>query len=213
MKKLIIENSPIVETIVEQTESGKQLYIEGIFAQAEVVNGNKRFYPRAVLEKAVENYQRDFIDRRVALGELNHPARPDVDPAEGAILIESLTWQGNNVVGRAKVLNTPKGQIIRGLLEGGYNMGVSTRGLGDVSEKNGLSEVTAFQLTAIDAVSNPSGPDCYVNPIMESVDGVWRPVEEQSKQPEDIDEDKLLKSFSDIFEYQFNKIKKQVKGS
>lgn len=199
MKKLIIENSPIVETVVEQTESGKQLYIEGVFAQAEVANGNKRFYPRAVLEKAVEKYQRDFIDRRVALGELNHPTRPDVDPAEGAILIESLTWQGNNVVGRAKVLNTPKGQIIRGLLEGGYNMGVSTRGLGDVSEKNGLSEVTAFQLTAIDAVSNPSGPDCYVNPIMESVNGVWTPVEEQSKQSEDIDEDELLKSLTNIF--------------
>lgn len=206
IKNFLVESYGSVEAITEQTETGKQLYIEGIFAQAELRNGNGRIYPKSVLEEAVRKYTDEYVNRRVALGEINHPSRPFVDPAEGAILIESLHWEGNNVIGKAKVLNTPKGQIIKGLLEGGYNLGVSTRGLGELKESNGMKIVESFMLTAIDAVSNPSGPNCFVNPIMESVgwiqkDGVWVPVQEQSKHTEDIDEDKLLLSLSNIFEY------------
>lgn len=207
IKKFLTESSSFVETLTEQTETGKQLYITGIFAQAEVCNGNGRIYPKHVLERAVEKYNEEYVSRRVALGELNHPENPHVNPAEGAILIESLHWEGNNVIGKAKVLNTPKGQIIRGLLEGGYNMGVSTRGLGELKESNGKKIVESFMLTAIDAVSNPSGPNCYVNPIMESVswvekDGVWVPIEEATKElvkKEIIDEDLLLSKLSKIF--------------
>jgi len=178
MAKLLTESSFAVEVLHEQTASGKQLYIEGIFAQAEVKNGNGRFYERSVMETAVTNYIDTYVSRRRALGELNHPDRPFADPAEAAILIESLEWQGNNVIGKAKVLNTPKGQIVAGLLEGGFNMGVSTRGLGTLKEQRGMKYVQpGFSLTAVDAVDLPSGPDCYVRPLVESnwiqKNGVW----------------------------------------
>jgi len=178
--KLLMENSYEVETLTEQTENGKELFIHGIFAQAQVKNGNGRYYEKDVLEQAVEKYNEKFISKRRALGELNHPDRPFADPAEAAILINELKWDGNNVIGKAKVLNTPKGQIIKGLMEGGFNMGVSTRGLGSLSERNGMKYVNKdYMMTAVDCVDQPSGPDCYVSPLVESSwvnkNGVWIP--------------------------------------
>jgi hypothetical protein len=178
--KLLMENSYEVENLTEQTENGKELFIQGIFAQAQVKNGNGRYYEKDVLEQAVEKYNEKFISKRRALGELNHPDRPFADPAKAAILINELKWDGNNVIGKAKVLNTPKGQIIKGLMEGGFNMGVSTRGLGSLSERNGMKYVNKdYMMTAVDCVDQPSGPDCYVNPLVESSwvnkNGVWIP--------------------------------------
>jgi len=178
--KLLMENSYEVETLTEQTENGKELFIHGIFAQAQVKNGNGRYYEKDVLEQAVEKYNEKFISKRRALGELNHPDRPFADPAKAAILINELKWDGNNVIGKAKVLNTPKGQIIKGLMEGGFNMGVSTRGLGSLSERNGMKYVNKdYMMTAVDCVDQPSGPDCYVSPLVESSwvnkNGVWIP--------------------------------------
>ena len=178
--KLLMENSYEVETLTEQTENGKELFIHGIFAQAQVKNGNGRYYEKGVLEQAVEKYNEKFISKRRALGELNHPDRPFADPAKAAILINELKWEGNNVIGKAKVLNTPKGQIIKGLMEGGFNMGVSTRGLGSLSERNGMKYVNKdYMMTAVDCVDQPSGPDCYVSPLVESSwvnkNGVWIP--------------------------------------
>lgn len=188
MAKLLYESSFQVESLTENTPLGKQLYIEGIFAQAEVKNGNGRIYPISVMEKAVAQYNENYVSKRRALGELNHPPRPFADPAEAAILIESFQMEGNNVIGKAKVLNTPKGQIIKGLLEGGFNLGVSTRGLGSLLEKNGAKVVQSdFMMTATDAVDMPSGPDCYVNSLYESTwinkNGVWVPVNEQTQEP------------------------------
>jgi hypothetical protein len=203
MAKLLIESSHEVEVLHEDTaQGGKQLYIEGIFAQSEIKNGNNRFYRREVMENAVANYVDTYVDRRRALGELNHPDRPFVDPSEAAILIESLTWQGNNVIGKAKVLNTPKGQIVAGLLEGGFNMGVSTRGLGSLKESNGLKYVqNDFSLTAVDCVDLPSGPNCYVRPLSESTwvqkNGVWMPVVDEEI-VESLDEDMFLSRFEDF---------------
>jgi hypothetical protein len=178
--KLLMENSYEVENLTEQTENGKELFIQGIFAQAQVKNGNGRYYEKDVLEQAVEKYNEKFISKRRALGELNHPDRPFADPAKAAILINELKWDGNNVIGKAKVLNTPKGQIIKGLMEGGFNMGVSTRGLGSLSERNGMKYVNKdYMMTAVDCVDQPSGPDCYVSPLVESSwvnkNGVWIP--------------------------------------
>jgi hypothetical protein len=178
--KLLMENSYEVENLTEQTENGKELFIQGIFAQAQVKNGNGRYYEKDVLEQAVEKYNEKFISKRRALGELNHPDRPFADPAKAAILINELKWDGNNVIGKAKVLNTPKGQIIKGLMEGGFNMGVSTRGLGSLSERNDMKYVNKdYMMTAVDCVDGPSGPDCYVNPLVESSwvnkNGVWIP--------------------------------------
>ncbi len=179
---LLSENSTDIEVLTESTDSGKQLYIEGVFMQAEVKNGNGRMYKKHILESAVNKYQDQFVSARRALGELNHPSRPFVDPSEAAIIIESLEWQGNNVIGKAKVLSTPKGQIVKGLLEGGFAMGVSTRGMGSIREQGGMKLVQSdFMLTAVDCVDNPSGPDCYVDPLMESTQwiqteqGTWVP--------------------------------------
>jgi hypothetical protein len=188
MNKLLIESAQEVEVLTEQTENGKQLYIEGIFAQANIKNGNGRFYPKALMEVSTDAYIKNFVLKRRALGELNHPDRPMPDPSEGAILTEKLEWSGNDVIGKAKVLNTPKGQIIKGLLEGGFALGVSTRGLGSLKEsRNGYKEVTEYMMTAIDAVDNPSAPDAYVNALVESVswiceNGVWKPVREEEHQ-------------------------------
>lgn len=202
MAKLLFESSFDVSPLTEQTENGKQLYIEGVFAQAELKNGNGRTYPRQVLESAVSAYNSNYVNKRRALGELNHPDRPFADPAEAAILIESLRWEGNNVIGKAKVLNTPKGMIVKGLLEGGFNLGVSTRGLGTVIESAGKKVVqNDFFMTAIDTVDNPSGPDCYVNPLMESINwinenGVWVP--KADEKVEQFNESLFLELVSDF---------------
>ena len=186
---LLVEASDQIEVLTEQTENGKQLYIEGIFAQSNKLNGNGRIYEKQVMEGAIDKYIKEYVSRNRALGELNHPERPFPDPAEAAIRITELKWNGNDVYGKALVLNTPKGQIIKGLLEGGFNMGVSTRALGSLKEKDGVKYVQSdLMFTAVDAVDNPSGPDCYVNPLMESTKwminestGIWTPVVEEQE--------------------------------
>lgn len=202
MAKLLVETSHNVELLHETTSKGSQLFIEGIFAQAEVQNRNKRFYSRPIMETAVQKYIDSFVSKRRALGELNHPDRPFVDPREAAILIESLQWDGNNVIGKAKVLNTPQGQIVAGLLEGGFNMGVSTRGLGTLKESRGMKHVQSdYTLTAVDCVDLPSGPDCYVNALTESVEwvekgGVWVPINEGV---EPVNEEQFLSKLEQFF--------------
>ena len=167
---LLIESSENVEVLTENTDQGKQLYIEGVFAQAEVVNGNKRFYKRNIMEKALTSYLENYVSRRRALGELNHPDYPLPDPANAAIRITEMGWiNDKDVFGKALVLNTPKGQTVKGLLEGGFNMGVSTRALGSLKESNGIKYVQDdLMLTAVDCVDNPSAPDAYVNALTES---------------------------------------------
>lgn len=201
--KLLIEASHEVEVLHEATDSGKKMYIEGIFAQAEVKNGNGRFYSKGILESAVEAYNENFVSRRRALGELNHPDRPFADPANASILIESLTWDGNNVMGKARVLPTPQGQIVAGLLEGGFNMGVSTRGLGSLKESGGMKHVqNDFMLTAVDAVDNPSAPNAYVKQLFESTwmvrNGVWVPIDEEVDQGPQVNEQMFLERLENL---------------
>lgn len=192
IRNLLVESSDNVEVLTEDTQNGKQLYIEGVFAQANVKNGNGRIYERKIMEQAVHKYNTDYTSKNRALGELNHPDRPFADPAEAAIRIVRMEMNGDNVEGKAIVLNTPKGQIVKGLLEGGFALGVSTRGLGSLKEANGLKYVQDdFMMTAVDTVDNPSAPDAYVQGIMESTQwtlsestGVWVPVvnEHESEQ-------------------------------
>lgn len=207
MYNLLVEASDKVEVLTEQTDNGKQLYIEGIFAQQEVVNGNNRLYPKAVMESAMDSYMAKYVNQRRALGELNHPEeRPFVDPAEAAIRITEMRWDGNNVYGKALVLNTPKGQTVKGLLEGGFNMGVSTRALGTLKEKNGIKIVQPdLMFTAVDCVDNPSAPDAHVHAVMESKwmvneSGMWVPVVDK----------KLDESLNQ--ELFFEKLKQYIKG-
>lgn len=198
MTKLLVETSHEVEMLTEQTDSGKQFYIEGIFAQADVVNGNRRMYQKSIMESAVDKYISEFVSKRRALGELNHPDRPFADPSMGAILIKEMKWMpnGKDVYGKALVMNTPEGQKVKGLMEAGFNMGVSTRGLGSVKESQGVKYVqNDFFMTAVDCVDMPSGPDCYVNQLRESTwvqsNGVWLPINER----EEINEDQFMSRF------------------
>ena len=153
---------------------GKDLFIEGVFAQSETKNRNGRVYPKAVMESAVKKYISEFVTTKRALGELSHPeSRPTVKPELACHLITEMRFEGNNVMGKAKILNTPQGQIVRGLLEGGVQLGVSTRALGSIKEQNGAAVVQPdFQLFAVDVVSDPSGIDCWVNSVNESQEWV-----------------------------------------
>jgi hypothetical protein len=167
---ILIERTSQTELLIEETAQGRQLYIEGVFMQSDVKNRNGRIYPKAILEAATNRYINEYVKTNRALGELNHPAdRAQTDPAEAAILITELSWKGNDVVGKAKVLNTPKGQIVKGLLEGGWNAGVSSRATGSVKRVNGILEVQSdLQLFGVDCVDGPSAPDAFVNSLYES---------------------------------------------
>lgn len=182
----------------------KELFIEGIFAQAEKQNRNGRVYPKKIMESAVNKYIKEFVSSRRALGELSHPEnRPTVKPELASHLITEFRMDGNNVMGKAKVLNTPQGQIVKGLLEGGVKLGVSTRGLGSVTEKAGATYVgDDYTLMAVDVVSDPSGIDCWVDAINESQDwvitGDGRIVEEIRKElkKQKLTEERALSMFS-----------------
>lgn len=153
----------------------KQLFIEGCFAQAEKKNRNGRVYPKMVMENAVNRYLNEFVNAKRALGELSHPEnRPTVKPELASHRIVEFRMDGNDVYGKALVLNTPQGQIVRGLLEGGTQLGVSTRGLGSIEERAGSTYVKDdYSMMAVDVVTDPSGIDCWVNAINENRDWVY----------------------------------------
>lgn len=150
----------------------KKLYIEGIYAQSEMKNRNGRFYPKQTLESAIDKYVLEHVNKNRACGELNHPPRLQVDFERATHRITEMRWDGNNVIGKAVILtSTPMGKLVEGLLEGGVQLGVSTRGAGTIKENNGVPTVgDDFFLTAVDVVSDPSAPDAFVNGVMEGYD-------------------------------------------
>ena len=164
-----------LEVLTEANKNGgKKYYIEGIFAQAEQKNRNGRVYPKPVMEKAVGKYVTDQVSKGRAVGELNHPEGPTVNLDKVSHKIESLQFDGNDVVGKASILDTPMGKIVEGLLSGGVNLGVSTRGMGSLQQSNGGVVVKDdFLLNAIDIVQDPSAPSAFVNGVMEGVEWVW----------------------------------------
>jgi len=169
--KLITEHTDDLRYIKEDVDGTRQLAIEGVFMQAEKQNRNGRVYPRDVLEKAVERYQTEQVGSGRAVGELGHPSSPTVNLDRVSHRITELTWDGNNVMGKANVLETPMGQIVRGLMEGDVQLGVSTRGMGSLSERGGKTYVKDdFMLSTVDIVQDPSAPEAFVNGIMENVD-------------------------------------------
>ena len=164
-----------VQCIVEKKEDGsKKFVIEGVFAQADKKNRNGRIYPKAIMERAVGKYVNEQVSKKRAVGELNHPEGPTVNLDKVSHLITDLKFEGNDVVGKAQVSDTPMGQIVKGLLEGGVQLGVSTRGMGSLEQKDGAMYVKDdFILSTVDIVQDPSAPDAFVNGIMEGVDWVW----------------------------------------
>ena len=174
--KLITEYTETdVQCIVEANDKGEKSYvIEGIFAMAESKNRNGRIYPKPIMEKAVEKYVADQVMTKRAVGELNHPEGPTVNLDKVSHLITSLEWAGDNVMGKAQILDTPMGKIVKGLLDGGVQLGVSTRGMGSLEQRNGVTMVKDdFILNTVDIVQDPSAPQAFVNGIMEGVDWVW----------------------------------------
>ena len=174
--KLITEyNESNVNCLIEKKEDGtKKFYIEGVFAQSEAKNRNGRIYPKKIMENAVAKYVDTQVSQNRAVGELNHPEGPTVNLDKVSHLITDLHWEGNDVVGKASILDTPMGQIVKGLLEGGVNLGVSTRGMGSLVERGGAMYVKDdFTLSTIDIVQDPSAPNAFVNGIMEGVEWNW----------------------------------------
>jgi len=174
--KLIAEfNDQNLEVLTEAKEGGGKKYsIEGIFAQSEAQNRNGRVYPRGIMESAVNKYVVDQVAKGRAVGELNHPEGPTINLDKVSHKIESLNFQGNDVVGKATILDTPMGKIVQGLLEGGVQLGVSTRGMGSLKRQGNVNVVNDdFLLNAIDIVQDPSAPGAFVNGIMEGVEWVW----------------------------------------
>jgi len=163
-----------LEVITEATESGKNYFIEGVFAQADRPNRNRRIYSKQVMEKAVHKYDTEQVKTGRAVGELNHPEGPSINLDKVSHRITALEWKGNDVVGKAHILDTPMGKIVKGLLDGGVKLGVSTRGMGSLEEKNGIMYVKDdFHLSTVDIVQDPSAPDAFVNGIMEGVEWIW----------------------------------------
>jgi|TARA_B110000285_G_scaffold233592_1_gene307862 hypothetical protein len=161
--------------IVEENEKGeKEYFIEGIFMQSEIKNRNGRVYPKAIMEKEVNRYVKEFVEKGRAFGELGHPDGPTINLDKVSHLITTLEADGNNYVGRAKILSTPNGQIVRSLINDGAKLGVSSRGLGSLEEKGGAQYVKDdFQLaTAGDIVADPSAPEAFVEGIMEGVEWI-----------------------------------------
>tara|TARA_S200000501_G_scaffold85582_2_gene78325 strand:- start:17039 stop:17692 length:654 start_codon:yes stop_codon:yes gene_type:complete len=192
--KLISEYNDyaISPVIIEQNENGeKEYYIEGVFMQSEIKNRNGRVYPKNIMEKEVGRYRKEFIDKDRAFGELGHPEGPTINLDRVSHLITSLEEDGDNYIGRAKILSTPNGQIVRSLIKDGAKLGVSSRGLGSLESKGDAQYVKGdFQLaTAADIVADPSAPEAFVEGIYEGVEwvmenGLLKAVELEAMQKE-----------------------------
>ena len=163
-----------LEVLVEEKNGKKSLVIEGVFMQADQKNRNGRVYEKAVLESAVNKYIKEQVETGRAVGELNHPEGPSINLDKVSHKITELRFDGSNVIGKASILNTPMGNIVTGLLEGGVKLGVSSRGMGSLVQRNGTQHVGKdFMLSTVDIVQDPSAPEAFVNGIMEGVDWVW----------------------------------------
>ena len=161
--------------VEEDKKTGKKNYaIQGIFAQAETKNRNGRIYPMPIMEKALGKYVDTQVSKGRAVGELNHPEGPTVNLDRVSHKIDDLHFEGNNVVGKASILDTPMGQVVKGLLDGGVTFGVSTRGMGSLKNNgNAMIVNDDYILNAVDIVQDPSAPGAFVNGIMEGVEWIW----------------------------------------
>ena len=173
--RLIAEEITQVEFLSEEKEGKKNHFIEGVFLQAELQNKNGRKYPVKTLEREVAKYDEHHIKKGRALGELGHPDGPSINLDRVSHKIESLRQEGNNFIGRAKILETPMGNIAKNLINEGVRLGVSSRGMGSLKKEEGCNVVCDdFMLaTAADIVADPSAPDAFVDGIMEGKEWVW----------------------------------------
>ena len=198
-----------LEVLTEQNDNGEKTYaIEGIFMQAETKNRNGRIYPREVMNKAVGKYINEQVSKGRAVGELNHPEGPTVNLDKVSHKIENLQWEGNDVVGKATILETPMGKIVKGLLDGGVSLGVSTRGMGSLKNGNDAMVVQPdFMLNAVDIVQDPSAPSAFVNGVMEGVEWVWNNGIIEAQTIEQMETEIKKTPRSDLYETQVREFK------
>ena len=173
--KLITENINEVKVLTEEKGGVKSLFIEGPFLVAETKNRNGRVYPSQTMKKEVDRYNEEYISKNRAFGELGHPDSPTINLDRVSHLITSLKQEGNQWIGKAKILETPMGKIAKSLMEGGATLGVSSRGMGSLREMNGVNVVQPdfYLATAADIVADPSAPGAFVQGIMEGKEWVW----------------------------------------
>ena len=171
---LITEVNDNVNLITEEVNGEKQYHIDGIFMQAEQKNRNGRVYPKKTLMNEVARYNNEYVKTGRAMGELGHPEGPQLNLERVSHLIKELRVYGNDIYGKAKILDTPYGKIVKDLVKEGVRIGVSSRGMGSLKQKNGINEVQDdFNLAAVDIVADPSAPDAFVQGIMEGKEWVW----------------------------------------
>lgn len=213
--KLITELTEDVKYIKENIGNGEKTYfIEGVFMQSDVKNRNGRVYPQGILKKECGRYITEYVDKGRAMGELNHPTGPTVNLDRVSHIIKQLHEDGKSVYGKAKVLDTPMGRIVKNLIDEGAQLGVSTRGMGSLRPKNGYQEVQEdFMLAAIDIVADPSAPNAFVNGIMEGKEwvfenGMWteRDREQAVKLIKSSSKRNLNSNMVKIFEEYFKKL-------
>jgi len=173
--KLISEEIQDAEYLVEETNGKKNYKIKGVFLQSDIKNRNGRIYENDILSKEVDRYTKEFIDKKRAFGELGHPDGPTVNLERVSHMITSLKGEGKNFIGEAKIMDTPYGKIVKGLIDEGAQLGVSSRGMGSLVQKNGSNYVGKdfYLATAADIVADPSAPDAFVEGIMENKEWVW----------------------------------------
>ena len=174
--RLMTEHTDNIQIITEDNKDGsKNYHIEGIFMQADTKNRNGRMYPTKILTDEVTRYNKEYVKSGRAMGELGHPEGPALNLERVSHLIKELNTEGNNITGKAKVMDTPYGKIVKNLIDEGVKLGVSSRGMGSIKpDKDGTNVVQEdFMLAAVDIVADPSAPDAFVEGIMEGVEWVW----------------------------------------
>ena len=208
--KLIAEfNQTDVECFTEaKSDGGKKYIISGVFAQSEKKNRNGRIYPKPIMEKAVKKYVDEQVSKDRAVGELNHPEGPTVNLDKVSHKITDLQMEGDDVVGRAQILDTPNGKIVQGLLDGGVKLGVSTRGMGSLAQQgNAMVVKEDYLLNTVDIVQDPSAPGAFVNGIMEGVEWVWNNGIIQAQVIEKMETEIKTAPRSDLYEVQVREFK------
>lgn len=217
--KLITEVNEGIEVITEAADNGdKKYFIEGIFLQGDITNRNKRRYPMEMLRDKVKSYIKEFVEQKRAFGELGHPDGPTINLERVSHMITELKQSGKDFVGKAKIMDTPYGKIVKNLIDEGAKLGVSSRGIGSIEEKNGVNVVKDdFRLaTAADIVADPSAPEAFVRGVMEGREWVYengllkeRDIEQIKKTVQQASSRQLEEKFLQLFERYVTKCSRQ----
>jgi len=213
--KLFCDLNENIQVLTEEPAPGqKNYFIEGIFLQGNITNRNKRRYPMETLQKEVGRYNDNFVKQKRAFGELGHPEGPTINLERVSHMITDLRQEGANFIGRAKIMDTPYGKIVKNLIDEGAKLGVSSRGMGSLEEKNGVNVVKDdFQLaTAADIVADPSAPEAFVRGIMEGKEWIWESGRLVEKDIEQIKKDIKKANLRNLEEAKMNAFNKFLRG-